>query len=293
VLVEMTLPKGPDGGSDLEAGGDARGLQRERLRDEVRRLEQAGELTAALQAIRDARLDAADRDGFQPEIARLKQAARLHARYGQAVAAVQAGDAEAAAQMAAVVAVDPRYRDAARLLYETVSGANVGTLTSEVEASREAARRLEAERDRLARGRARLAWLAGAEAVVLGVVLGWLAWGRPPSPPADGRTRATAPHGDARHAPLAEDASPERRSQEQAPPVVESAPTAEAAGHASAPSASTPGAAAEGPPPAVDGPCHHVGERCSSTLECCVGAMCYGTTCQDAQRTTVFGPYRP
>ena len=303
----MTLPTRPSDGDHETAGDEAareeerRRLQRERLRDEVRRLEQAEQFTAALRAIRESGLTSRDPEGLRPDIARLKQAARLQASYGRACAAQKAGDGEAAALLSAVVAVDPRYRDAAKRLYEAVSGVSVGGLEAEVGAAREAASRVEAQRDRLARGRGRLMWVAGAEGIVLCSLLGWMAWHRPPLPSPAVNARSLAAQGvEARNARPPRAGSPEVLSTvafqstahaEPAPGAVEKPSASIAPASLASPA---PGASLEGPPPPeLEGPCRRIGASCSSTLDCCWGSMCYGNVCQDSRRTIVFGQYRP
>ncbi len=300
----MTHPTRPSDGDHETSGDEAareeerRRLQRERLRDEVWRLEQAEQFTAALQAIRESGLASRDPEGLRPDIARLKQAARLQASYGRACAAQKAGDAEAAALLSAVVAVDPRYKDAARRLYEAVSGVSVGGLEAEVGAAREAASRVEAQRDRLARGRWRLMWVAGAEGLVLCCLLGWMAWRRPPLPsPAMNARSLAAPGIEARGAQPPRSGSPEVlatvafRPTEPVHDAIEKPSASIAPASLASPA---PGASLEGPPPPeVEGPCRRIGASCASTLDCCWGAMCYGNVCQDSRRTIVFGQYRP
>ena len=302
----MTLLTDSQDAGDLETVGDeAERRTGERLRDEVRRLEQAEQFAAALQAIRDARCAGAELASMQPDIARLKLAARLQASYQRATAALEAGDGEAARLLAAVVAVDPRYKDAARLLYETVSGGRVGDLQAEAAASREALSQNEAARHRLARGRVRLAWVAGALGalgVVLCALLGWMAWRRPPSSrPAAGRevlASAAAPS-------LAPDAltttgqtptpPAELLAEQAAPSPLPQASPRDANRPVSVPgsTASALGASADDPPSLdLDGPCRRIGQSCWSSTQCCFGSLCYGTECQDTRRTIVFGQYR-
>jgi hypothetical protein len=281
----MTLPVRSPVGDDLQ-----------RLREEVRRLEEAERFTEALQAIRSSGL-ASTEPAIQPDIARLRQAARLQASYRRACQALEAGEEEAAALLAAVVAVDPRYKDAAQLLYETVSGGRVAGLEAEVAASREAASRVEAQRDRLARGRARYRWVALAQAVVLCALCGLLGWTsrrRPPSPAAV-RSVAAASSGGATVTMEVAPAPPgtEGVIVSAAPPPAATGAAAQQGVVSSLPGTTAPGAAPEDGPPEPEGPCHTVGESCWSTTQCCFGSMCYGTTCQDTRRTIVFGKYRP
>jgi uncharacterized small protein (DUF1192 family) len=284
----MTLPSDPRSShaETASAGGERRRIGRERLLDEVRRLEQAEQFAAALQAIRDSGLTSTDAASLQPEIARLKQAARLQALYQRARAALQAGDEEAARLLSAVVAVEPGYKDAAKLLYERLSGVSVADLEARIAASQEAASRVEAERDRLARGRARLVWVAGAQGVILCLLVGGTAWRGAPPGAADGRARP-GPSGGAQVARPAPPASPEALT----PVPAASTTQAGAASGAAAPAVTT--SSREGPPPELDGPCRSIGASCSSTVQCCVGSVCSGTTCQDARKTIVFGQYRP
>jgi hypothetical protein len=295
VLIGMT--HGSD--ADTTTGeGEALRERRRILLEEVRRLERAERFAAALQAIRDSGLTSTDRADLQPEIARLKQAVRLQESYQRAREALEAGEGDAALRLAAVVAVEPQYKDAAKLLYEAVSGASVDGLEAEVRASRDAASRIEAERDHLGRGRARLAWVAGVQGVVLSLLVGWMVW-RSPRTGAPARTApppASAAARVARPAPSASSTAlspvPEEATTQSVP-----APEAVAQGNArSEPSArgsAAPVASSEGPPPEPEGPCARIGESCSSTGQCCSGSACYGTTCQDSRRTIVFGKYRP
>jgi hypothetical protein len=296
----MTVPRDPHSSDDAEtrsAEGARRRIRRERLLDEVRRLEHAEQFAAALQAIRDSVLTSMDAASLQPDIARLKQAARLQALYQRARAAFQAGEGEAALLLSEVVAVEPGYKDAARLLYETLSGVRVADLEAEVAASRDAVSRIEAERDRSARGRARLAWVAGAQGAALCLLVGWMAWRGPPRGAADGRARS----GSSVVAQVAQPASSEAPSPFPAASTTQTALASEAAGQGSAPGgasvrgapAVTATASAGDRPPEPEGPCRRIGASCSSTGECCSGSICSGTACQDARRTIVFGQYRP
>ncbi len=292
----MSLPIPPH---DPLAEAERHRAQLERLREEVSRLEEAEQFAEALQAIRDSGLVPADPAGLQPDIARLRQASRLQASYRRARAAFEAGDEEAGALLATVVAVDPTYKDAARLLYETVSGGRVAGLEAELAASREAASLAEAQRDRLARGRARLLRVAVAQGIVLCALcalLGWASRRRPPSP-ANGSAHQ-APSGEARAARRSASGLPEAI----APTTMGNGPTspgpaAPIAQAATPPIEGSPAAtstpAPEDRPLELDGPCHPIGESCWSTAQCCFGSMCYGTTCQDTRRTIVFGQYRP
>jgi hypothetical protein len=270
----------------------------ERLREAVRALEAAEQFDEALRAIRESGLVPADPNGFQPEIARLKRAARLEESYRRARAAHEAGDGDAATLLSAVVAIEPRYKDAAARLHEAVSGASVQGLRTEADASREAAARLRERLDRLARTRNRLAWLACAQGVLL-LVLGWTSLRRGP---AGGGMKVR----QAESVAAASVKSSEGASPNVAPPVVVPAvkPATEEPRPA-APSTARPEASAaavpdppqpsveDDPPLDLHGPCHRIGDKCSSSAECCFGSLCFGTSCQDTRRTVVFGSYRP
>ncbi len=101
---------------------ELRTLELERVRAEVLRLEETEHYEEALDAIRQA----AGLHDWAPDVERLTRAARTLADYQRASGALKEGDRETAMRLfAGVVAVDPRYKEVSKLLYEAVSGTDV------------------------------------------------------------------------------------------------------------------------------------------------------------------------
>ena len=134
------------------------------------------------------------------DVARLTQAAQLLADYHRARGALKAGDRETAMRLfAGIVATEPKYKEAAKLLYEAVSGRDVDRLVA----------RLVAGEKKLAEWEPPVSRLGLTMLAVLGVglLVGGRVMGRKTAPgqtPAPAQPAASAaPTGSALSAPAA------------------------------------------------------------------------------------------
>jgi formylglycine-generating enzyme required for sulfatase activity len=112
------------GRADLaeEATNELRTIGLDRVRVKVAELEEVEQYEAALDAIRKTGDTYAGITDWAQDVERLKRAAQRRADYQRASGALKAGDRETAMRLlAGVVATDPKYKDAARLLYDAVS----------------------------------------------------------------------------------------------------------------------------------------------------------------------------
>jgi hypothetical protein len=144
-----------------EVMSEFRAMERAGARERVHKLEETEEYAAAREVIRDAIDRFGEADDWAPDLERLERAAQMLADYQEASKTLGEGKKETAMRLfAGVVAVDPEYKDAAKLLYEAVSGKDVDRLV--------AAEEKLAEKERLPR---RVGW-ASIGIVAVGLFFG-------------------------------------------------------------------------------------------------------------------------
>jgi tetratricopeptide (TPR) repeat protein len=164
-----------------QAKDELRTVGLERLRAKVAELEKAEQYEAALELIRETGDTFVGVMDWAPDVGRLTRAAQALADYQRASGALRAGDRETAARLfAGVVAGDPKYKDASKLLHEAVSGVSVDELVAEQgQAIAQQQKRAERERSRLRV----LATAASLAAMATGIGLGFaLKTAEPPQP---------------------------------------------------------------------------------------------------------------
>lgn len=105
-----------------------------RVQQRLGELEQAEQHATALELIQSVGDTYAGIKDWQPDIERLMRAAHMLANYQRAKGALNDGDKQTATQIISrIVVMDPKYKDAAKLLYEAVSGESVDDLHAQVE----------------------------------------------------------------------------------------------------------------------------------------------------------------
>jgi formylglycine-generating enzyme required for sulfatase activity/tetratricopeptide (TPR) repeat protein len=112
------------------------------VEEQVRELERAEQYGKALDEIRRAHQTLRGLKDWAPDIARIEGAQTIAANYQRASVAFKAGDMDTARRLFVdVVAMNEQYKDAAKLLYEAVSGVNVDNLIEDATRAKEREKR--------------------------------------------------------------------------------------------------------------------------------------------------------
>lgn len=160
----------------------------------VHDLERTERYVAALAAIQDAGVGPKD---WNSDIERITQAMKLLDEYRRAKKALVGGDEETAKQLLSnILAIDPEYKDAAKLLHKTANAASIDRIiTTDTDTKTE--RQPADQRQSMIR---KIGWgIVGSLGVWL-IFGGWILWGRKPAPdvraPESIRTTLTSTNAD-------------------------------------------------------------------------------------------------
>jgi len=145
-----------------------------RITAKIQAQEEAGHYSEALETIRQAETNFGALKNWKLDRARIEQAIEMAADYQRAIGAIESGDKKIAESLLTkIISVEPRYKNAVKALYETVSGHDMDVL---LEMSRAGA-----QSDSLRRREKRLRWIAVLESALVVAIVGWIAL-RPTAP---------------------------------------------------------------------------------------------------------------
>lgn len=249
-------------------------LLRMKLDDLMRKLaglERTEQFAKALEAIHEAGSKFDGLKDWGPEVTRLTRAAEVSASYHQAVGALAKKDEETGIRLlAGIISVEPRYKDAAKLLYEAVSGVATTTTTAqlgdELQAHAEAARASSAVKQK------RLVWALGVESAAIVGLVGWYVLSPTRSVPA---ATSAVPAVSVFALPLTSVPEPPQSATPSvsADPPPNQAPSGSATATVAPPPAARPAEAPKAPPD-KQAPCGRAGASCGPQASCCPGFIC-------------------